>query len=91
MPPYLENQLFTGAFERYLRYVQMNKACGQSENKPIYDRRGWSEGRTDYAFVSDCYKESSIFKREMRGGEFLKKVQLVQQNWIEAEQTRSIA
>ena len=44
----------------------------------------WSESRTDYAFAFPIAQNGSLFKREMLGVDFLEKVRLVQQNWVEA-------
>jgi ribonucleoside-diphosphate reductase alpha chain len=45
----------------------------------------WSENQTDYAVAFPMIsKEGSLYKDELKGSDFLKKVALVQQNWVEA-------
>ena len=76
--------------KRYLRYVQMNKDSEVAQlikdtNPYMTEESVWSESRTDYAFAFPIVtKNGSLFKREMLGVDFLEKVRLVQQNWVEA-------
>lgn len=75
---------------RYLRHVQMNKESEVAQliaqtNPYMVEESVWSSGKTDYSIAFPVIsKEGSIFKNEAKGVDFLDKVKLVQQNWVEA-------
>jgi len=74
---------------RYLRHIQMNKESEVAQliaatNGHMVEESVWSSGGTDYALAFPIISDvNSIFKSELKGLELLKKVQLVQQHWVE--------
>jgi len=75
---------------RYLRHVQMNKESEVAQliadtNPYMVEESVWSSGKTDYSIAFPVIsKEGSIYKNEAKVTDFLEKVKLVQQNWVEA-------
>lgn len=75
---------------RYFRYIQLNKETEVAQllkktNPYMVEESVWSENQTDYAVAFPIIsKEGSFYKDELVGRDFLEKVALVQQNWVEA-------
>jgi len=81
---------------RYLRHVQLNKETEVAQllaktNPYMVEESVWSEGRTDFSIAFPVIaKEGSVYREDAMDVEFLEKVQLVQQNWVEAGTDESL-
>lgn len=75
---------------RYLRHIQLNKDTEVAQlvaatNPYMVEESVWSEGRTDHCIAFPIISpEDSLYKEQLYGVELLKKVQLVQNAWVEA-------
>jgi ribonucleoside-triphosphate reductase len=75
---------------KYIRHVQMNKDAEVAQliaktNPYMIEESVWSTSRTDYCIGFPVISpEGSLYKEELFGTNLLKKVQQVQQNWVEA-------
>lgn len=73
----------------YLRHVQLNKESEVAQliartNPAMVEESVHSATKSDFAVAFPIIpQEGSYFKNEIMGVEFLKKVQLVQQTWVE--------
>ena len=75
---------------RYIRHVQMNKESEVAQlvaetNPYMVEESVWSNNRTDYCIGFPVISpKGSLYKEDLFGTNLLEKVQLVQQNWVEA-------
>jgi len=75
---------------KYIRHVQMNKDAEVAQliaktNPYMIEESVWSTSRTDYCIGFPVISpEGSLYKEDLFGTALLKKVQMVQQNWVEA-------
>lgn len=75
---------------RYLRLVQMNKDQEVAQlilkhNPHMVEESQWSTTNTDYMIAFPITSpEGSLYREQMFGVDFLEKVKLVQENWVEA-------
>lgn len=75
---------------KYIRHVQMNKDAEVAQliaqtNPYMVEESVWSSSRTDYCIGFPVISpKGSLYKEDLFGTDLLKKVQLVQQNWVEA-------
>ena len=75
---------------KYIRHVQMNKDTEVAKliattNPYMVEESVWSSSRTDFCIGFPVISpEGSLYKEDLFGTDLLKKVQLVQQNWVEA-------
>ena len=75
---------------KYIRHVQMNKDTEVAKliattNPYMVEESVWSTSRTDYCIGFPIISpEGSLYKEELFGTALLEKVQMVQQNWVEA-------
>ena len=75
---------------KYIRHVQMNKDAEVAQliaktNPYMIEESVWSTSRTDYCIGFPVISpEGSLYKEDLFGTALLEKVQMVQQNWVEA-------
>ena len=75
---------------KYIRHVQMNKDAEVAQliaqtNPYMVEESVWSSSRTDYCIGFPVLSpRGSLYKEDLFGTDLLKKVQLVQQNWVES-------
>lgn len=75
---------------KYIRHVQMNKDAEVAQliaqtNPYMVEESVWSSSRTDYCIGFPVLSpRGSLYKEDLFGTNLLKKVQLVQQNWVES-------
>ena len=75
---------------RYLRHIQLNKDTEVAQliaesNPYMVEESVWSANKTDYCIGFPIIApEGSLFREELYGVELLKKVSVVQNNWVEA-------
>lgn len=75
---------------RYFRIVQMNKGAEvaqliKSRQPYMVEESVWSAAKSDYAiYFPIVVNEGAIFKSDLNGVDFLEKIKLIQNSWIEA-------
>lgn len=73
----------------YFRIVQMNKGSEVAQlikqTQPyMVEDSVWSEAKSDYAlYFPIVVNQGAIFKNDLKGVDFLQKIQMIQQNWVE--------
>lgn len=75
---------------RYIRHVQLNKDSEVAQlilesNPYMVEESVWSNNKTDYCVAFPVISpEGSLYREDLYATKLLEKVQLVQQNWVEA-------